>query len=204
MTKNWIIGESRKAHTTRDYVVLEHPETRRNLDDLLLTRFWPGIRETLEETGYDYMPQEAPRTDFELGPELTRSLHFMLLDGRRSFSRGRLKCSRAGWMLESEFFLGLHETNDRNVLFEILGNSGFAGNPPKLLIYKGTPHYFEVTFSHGRGASWGLHGEEEVDRRIREMIDVNTEMYELSSDGRLTAEDFAPFLTFAYQIYQAY
>lgn len=204
MRENWIMSESRKADATKDYAILENPETRLKLDDLLLTRFWPVIHGCLEETGYNYHPQESPRPEFTLGSELTRSVQFMLLDERRLYFRGRLKCSNMGWMLESEFFLGLREDNDRSVLFEILGNSRLAGNPPRLLVYKGSPHYFDIHFSHGRGAGWGLYGEEEIDRRIREMIDVNTQMYELSRSGRITTEDFAPFLTLAYPVYEAY
>lgn len=38
MKKNWLTGEAKKADTSRDYVFLENPATRKYLDDLLLKR----------------------------------------------------------------------------------------------------------------------------------------------------------------------
>lgn len=75
MRENWIVVESRKADGTRDYVILENPQTRRRLDDLLLNRFWPVIHDCLEQTGYDYHPQESPQPEFTRGlSSATRSI----------------------------------------------------------------------------------------------------------------------------------
>jgi hypothetical protein len=107
-------------------------------------------------------------------------------------------------MIESEFFLGLAKDNEPKVIFEILGNSRLAGNPPSLLIYKGVPEYFQITFRSGEGASWLGHDDEEVKTKLKQVIEVNTQLYELSKSGYLTENEFAEFMTLAYTIYEAY
>ena len=41
MKKNWLISEARKADVSKDYAILENPETRSYLDALLLNIFCP-------------------------------------------------------------------------------------------------------------------------------------------------------------------
>ncbi len=41
MKKNWLISEARKSDGCKDYAILENPETRSYLDNLLLNIFCP-------------------------------------------------------------------------------------------------------------------------------------------------------------------
>ena len=66
MEDNWIIDESKKADKSKGYIILENPETKSYLDDLLINRFWPVIRLKLNETNYIFSPQEKPKTEFKL------------------------------------------------------------------------------------------------------------------------------------------
>ncbi len=203
MKESWIIKEARKHGGNEDFVMLESPKTRKYLDDLLLKRFWPVIRENLDNSMYNYSPHDNPETEFRLSHKLSRTLVFMLFDGDRIISRGKLTCSVDDWMLGSEFFLSLPLDNDPNVVFEMLGNSRFSGNPPTLSIDKRYGVY-EITLQAGNGAGWGMYGENHIDDKIREAIDTNIDMYELIRDEYLTAENLGEFLTMAYKVYEAF
>jgi len=203
MKENWIVKEARKHKESEDTVILENPQIRKHLDDLLLNRFWPVIRESLHDSMYNYSPQDKPKTEFRLSHVLSRSLSFMLLDADRVFFRGKLTCSAEDWMLGSEFFLSLPLDTDPRVVFEILGNSRFSGNPPTLSIYKRYDSY-EITLQSGNGAGWGLYGENHIEDKIREAIDTNIDMYEFVMDEELTAGNLGEFLTMAYKVYEAF
>ncbi len=203
MKENWIIKEARKHKESEDTVILEKPKIRKYLDDLLLKRFWPVIKENLDDSMYNYSPQDNPKTEFRLSHVLSRSLTFMLFDGDRAFFRGKLSCSADHWMLGSEFFLSLRLDTDPRVVFEILGNSRFSGNPPTLSIYKDYGSY-EITLQSGNGASWGMYGEKHIDDKIKEAIDTNIDMYEFVIDEYLTADNLGEFLTMAYKGYEAF
>ena len=165
-----------KSRKSRDVVILERPDLKRYLNSLLIKRFWPVIHSSLQASGYAYFPESKPATEWEHSHVLTRSLTFMLSDGRYSFFRGTLSCSAEGWMLRREFFLLLSRENDLQGIIEILGNSRFAGCPPTLTVDRsldkhGTD-FFEIKFHAGNGAGWG-YGEEYVDEQIIKVIDVN-------------------------------
>jgi len=204
MRKNWLVSEVKKADISKDYVILENQETRSYLDGLLLNRFWPVIWSNLEGSGYNYYPQDAPKTEFEIEHILTRSLTFMLIDRDRAFFRGTLSCSMEHWMLKSEFFLSLSKVNDPQPIFEILGNSRLRGNPPELSVDKMSDSYYQITMHAGNGAGWGLYDEDTVEKRIREVIDTNIEMHEFVEEGILSPRDTGEFLTIAYKVYEAY
>ncbi len=106
-------------------------------------------------------------------------------------------------MLGNEFFLSLPLDTDPDVVFEILGNSRFSGNPPTLSIDKQYSAY-EITMQSGNGAGWGLYGENHIDDKIREAIDTNIEMYEFVMEEYLTAGNLGEFLTIAYNVYEAF
>jgi hypothetical protein len=203
MKENWIIREARKHEETKDTVTLENPKIRKYLDDLLLKRFWPVIKENLEDSMYNYSPLDNPETECEISHVLSRSLNFLLLDGDRVFFRGKLACSAEHWILSNNFFLSLPLDTDPHVVFEIIGNSRFSGNPPTLTIYKRYDS-FEITLQTGNGAGWGLYGENHIDEKIREAIDTNIDMYELVMDEELTAKNLGEFLTIAYKVYETF
>lgn len=204
MTKSWIIQESKKADKTKGIIILENPQEKHYLDEILINRFWPTIQLKLKNTHYNYEPKENPETDFELSYELTRSLIFMLFDERKAFFRGKLSCSTSSWMLESEFFMGLSGENNPLIIFEILGSSRFRGCPPNLMVYKASPEYFQITFHNGQGAGWGRYSDNQIDEIISKTIDINAKLYEFSKDGYIPEEKIGDFLLLAYQVYEAY
>ncbi|MFH0795898.1 MAG: hypothetical protein V2A65_02435 [Candidatus Omnitrophota bacterium] len=204
MAKDWIIQGCRKVDKTKDIIILEDPQKKHYLDEILINRFWPIIQIKLKNTNYNYAPKENPETDLELSYELTRSLTFMLFDGRKAFFRGKLSCSINSWMLESEFFMGLSKENNPLVIFEILGNSRFRGNPPDLMIYEDSPEYFQITFHNGQGAGWGRYDDKQIDEIISRTIDINTQLYEFSKDGYISEEKTGDFLSLACEVYEAY
>lgn len=207
MEKNWIMKEARKVNKSGDVVILEKPDVRSYLDGLLLKRFWPVIHDSLEAGGYAYFPEGNPETEFEQHKALTRSLTFMLFNERVAFFRGKLCCSREGWMLVREFYLSLSQENDPQVIIEMLGNSRFAGCPSTLSIDKVSnkkgADFYQITFHAGSGAGWG-YGEEYVDEQIKKIVDVNIRMYDFARDGIITSQQLGEFLTIAYEAYEAY
>lgn len=65
MQDNWILKESKKIDTISDVVILQNPEKKHCIDNILIKRFWPVINDSLEITGYYYSPKDTPETDFE-------------------------------------------------------------------------------------------------------------------------------------------
>ena len=90
MEQNWILKEAMKSRKSSNVVILEKPDVKRYLNGLLLKRFWPVIHSSLEASGYVYFQESNPKTKWEEGQTLTRSLTFMLSDGRCLFFRGNL------------------------------------------------------------------------------------------------------------------
>jgi len=204
MQNNWIVKESKKIDIISDVVILENPDRKNYIDNILIKRFWPVIKESLENTEYDYSP-DTPETDFEFSHELTRSLTFMLFYGQRAIFRGKLSCSITGWMLTSEFFLGLAQDTNPLTIFKILEDPCFRGMPPTLMIYKDMPFdYFQITFENGKGAGWGLYDDRYIYNRISEAINVNARLYDFSKNGYINDRRIEEFLSIAYQVYEAY
>ena len=204
MDDNWIISESGKADKSKGFLILENPETKKYLDELLIEKYWPIIRQKLIETDYNFQPIGVPETEFKLEYTHTRSLWFMLFDEMKAFFRGRLNCSLDSWFIESDYFLGLLKNNDPKIIFDILGNSRYRGNPPELKIYKDNDEYFQITFRVGSGESWTENSDQKIISRISEIIEVNTELYDFAIDGFITAEDVGEFLTLVNKVYEAY
>jgi len=203
--QNWIAEESIKIDTAKDVAILENPQKKQYIDNLLIKKFWPKIKCCLKATGYGYSPKNSPETDFELSFELTRSLTFMLFEGIRAIFRGKLSCSAAGWMLHSEFFMGLPQDTSPYVVFKILEDNRFRGLPPTLTINKDLPFdYFQITFENGSGAGWGLYDYAYIYSRINQAIDINARLYDFLMLNKLDEKRVEEFLLLAYQVYEAY
>ncbi len=204
MESKWAAGEAKKIENSRDIAILEKPDIKKELDDMLIKKYWPSIEESLKDTGHIYYPEGKSETDFELSHELTRSLTFMLLDYESAIFRGKLCLSSTGWILERELFLQLTDKTDPEVIFDIIGDSRFRGSPPTLEIHKDMPYIYQILFRSGSGAGWLLHGDETIYRKIDEVINVNARLYEFSIDGYILKEDVGQFLELACKAYEAF
>jgi len=203
--QDWILSEARKADPEKGCVILENPDEKKDLDILLLERFWPVILDNLKKSGYPFGPEGRPETEFELGYRHQRSLTFMLFDEGRAFFKGQLSCSKESWMICSEFFLSLPQETELEVLRDLLGNTRFAGYPPTLMVDKRRPEdFYQIIFHSGNGASWGLKDEDCVDARIKEVIEMNVKMYEDTLDGLISPQEVSAFLTSAFNVYETY
>lgn len=207
--RSWVLAEAEKADDDgKGIVILQNPDERKHLDELLLNEFWPAIRKRLEKSGYNYSP-DVPKTELELSYALERSLMFMMLNGARAFFRGTLRLTPERWMMESEYFLLLSRENDPQVVFDILSNSRFAGNPPRLMVGKSMltgseEDFYQITFNAGNGESWGLYDLSRVHDRVAKVIDANMELYNYAGAGYLSANQLGEFLAIAYKAYEAY
>jgi hypothetical protein len=204
MKETWVFNEAGKVKTDSDYVILENPAVRRKLDAMLLKTYWPQIQQYCEKTGYFLPVEKNKETESDLGIEYGRRLIFMLFDEQMPFFRGKLIVSLESWMLESEFFLGLPRETDPEIIFELLGNSRFVGNPPMLHIYKDHPHYFQITFHNGAGKSWFGTQPDELNEKIFHTIDVNISLHQLVEDNMINKDGIGEFISKAYQVYESY
>lgn len=206
---SWLLKEAEKmTDDGKGIVFLQNPDERKHLDDLLLNEFWPGIRNRLEKSGYNYSP-EVPKAELKLSYMLERSLMFMLLNGNRLFFRGTLSLTPEHWTMESEYFLLLSRENDPQVVFDILSNSRFVGNPPTLMVGKSMltgseEDFYQIDFNASNGESWGLYDLSRVHDRVAKVIDANVELYNYASAGFLSVDQLGEFLTIAYKAYEAY
>ncbi len=210
---HWILQEAHKEDPTKDRVVLENPQVRRQLDELLLNKYHPFIKKALDRTEYPYSSVDEIKIESKfIGPEFSRALTFMIFDHfRYSFFRGAISCSKSGFFLENEFFLGLPRDTEPSFLFRILSDERFAGNPPTLDIQESTifPEwntYFHITLSSGRGFEFGSYSlYSTAFGHIEAAIQDSIGMYEQSMiDGFSTVQDVEDFLEIAYRSFEAY
>ena len=204
MGSNWVITESEKIKDDKDVVILEKPDIKKELDDMLIKKYWPAIEISLKETGYIYSPDGKSKTEFEFSYELTRSLTFMLFDYENAIFKGKLSLSPTSWMLERESFLQLTDKTDSEVIFDIIGDPRFRGVPPTLEIYKDMPFIYQIHFQGGSGADWLTHSDEIIHRKINEVINLGVQLYEFTIDGYVIKKDVNEFLQLACKIYDAH
>jgi hypothetical protein len=204
MAKNWLKEAIKNVDINDDIAILENPEVTRYLDGLMIDTYWPTILQSLKNNGYIYSPEDNPKIELELSYKLSRALTFMLLDEQFLFYRGSLICTREHWILHNETYLFLSSECDPKVVFEILGNSRFVGNPPSLSISKRHGHFYEIKLNAGKGASWGYYDDNRITKEIQKAIEVSTAMQDFTLDGIITATSIGEFLTMAYEVYEAY
>ena len=179
----------------------------------LMSKYHPFIKKELDRTGYPYSSvDEIPIESKFMGPEYSRALTFMIFDHvRYPFSRGAISCSKTGFFLEKEFFLGLPKDTDPSFLFKILGDEKLTGNPPTLDIqesklYPEWNSYFHIRLHSGTGFEFGIYTLHSaalgnVEAAIRDSV----EMYEHSMiDGFSTIEEVEEFMEIAYRCFEAY
>jgi hypothetical protein len=210
---SWLQEQAKKADPKHDRAILENPDAVRELDALLMHTYEPYIREELAKTGYVEAPATGERwiESKWLGPELSRALTFMLFDHMSyPFFRGVFSCTRRGFFMERECFLGFPRETDPALLFRILGEESFRGNPPELTITQSLIHpewnvYFQIKLSAGSGLEtgpWTLH--EGAKTIIKQVIEDSVEMYETSMvDSFSTMQDLEDLLRAARHSYES-
>ena len=204
MKTNWIIAEAEKADHSKDYVILQNPLQKDFIDNILL-ELWDGFKGRLDDLEYNSFPVDNVKIMMSESYEFTRYFEFMLFDDDKAFFRGTLSCSKEGWMIKSENFISLSIKNDPKLIFEILGNSRFTGNPPTLMIDKQHQRdYYQITFDHEYGAGWGLKNKKQALKEIFKVIDVSVRMHELTKEGFISNKTLGEFISIAYDIYEAY
>ena len=204
MKQNWIIKEAKKANLLNDYVILENPLEKDFIDNILL-ELWNGFKEKLENLEYESLPEDNVEIMMIESYEYSRYFQFMLIDEDKVFFIGTLSCSKEGWMIKFKNFISLSKQNDYKVIFEILGNSRFIGNPPTLMINKEyKSDYYQITFDHGYGEGWGTKNKKQALNEIFKVIDVSVKMHELTKDGCISNKTLGEFISIAYDIYESY
>jgi hypothetical protein len=210
---SWLDEEVKKADPRHDRATLENPDAVRELDALLVDTYEPYIRGELARTGYPNAPPAGERwiESKWIGPEFSRALAFMLFDHLSyPFFRGAFSCSRRGFFMERECFLGFPREADPLLLFRILSEDSFRGNPPELTIAPSPIHpewdvYFQVKLSAGTGLEtgpWTLH--EGAKTIIKQAIEDSVEMYEISMvDAFSTVQDLEKLLRAARRSYES-
>jgi hypothetical protein len=210
---SWLDEEAGKADPRHDRVILENPGTVRELDALLVGTYEPYIRAELARTGYSGAPPIGEKwiESKWMGPELSRALTFMLFDHLSfPFFRGTFSCTRQGFFLERECFLGFPRETDPSLLFQILSEDSFRGNPPELTIAPSPIHpewdvYFQITLSAGTGLQtgpWTLH--EAAKTIINQVIEDSVEMYETAMvDNFSTVQDLEDLLRVTRRSYES-
>ena len=210
---NWIVEAAQSADPGKDRVILENPATIRELDELLIRKYYPPIRRALQETGYPYSSIDDNQIPLESrwnGPELGRCLIFMIFDELGgAVLRGSLTRSRTGFMFGREFFLGLPATTEPAFLFRIMAEEAFAGMMPSLTIQPSVLHperdtWYCIKLESGSGFSsgpWML--DQAAIGNIEQTIRTSVAMYESTIDGFQTMADVQEFIELARLCFEA-
>ena len=211
---NWITEEAQRADPRKDRVVLEDPAAVKELDELLIEKYYPPIRRALQDTGYTYSSIDDDaipiRSASGGGSQLERCLTFMLFDELGgAILRGWITRSRAGYMFGREFFLGLPSTTEPSFLFRIMAEEAFAGMMPSLTIETLGTHperdtYYCIKLESAAGilgGPWTL--DQAAIGNVEQTIRTSIEMYESTIDGFETMADVEKFIELARTCFEA-
>ena len=117
---NWIIKEAQNADSRKDRIILENPESREELDNLLMEKFYPAIIQALKETDLPYNPINEEDIHIDSvwdGPRLGRNLLFFLYDhAHYPVLRGDITVSKTGYMFKRTFSPGLPRETEPDFL----------------------------------------------------------------------------------------
>ena len=209
---SWIEEEARLADPRKNRVILENPVAVKELDDVLMGRYYPPIKRALRETGYPFssvddgrLPLESRSSPFGLG----RCLTFTLFDDfGRLILRGKVTRSFEGFLFDREFFLGLPRSTEPSFLFRIIADEAFAGMIPPLTVHPSEidPEwntYYSITLEKGagiEGRQWAL--DQAAIGNIEETITTSVEMYESTIDGFETMADVEAFIALARRCFE--
>lgn len=212
--KNWIFNEIEKSDQENDLIILENPIHKSIIDSVILDNLWPYIKKMLEKSGYIYYPDQDIELITNIGKNLERKLTFSMFDNGLVFFKGNLICGKHAWFLTSNFFLCLLKENNSELIHELIGNSRFTGNPPTLIINKINRRiYYQINFHNGCGLEfpfeiekliWNTYAYQELKTKLKETIETNIKMYEMTKTGMLNKDNLSEFITLAYNVYEAY
>ena len=174
-------------------VFLMNPADRERLDDMIMSRFWPRVSASISGTGLSVMPSrggERRQDIYDKHAEYAaRELMFCLQDPQRPvasvnhapwFFRGYIKCSVAGCMLSSDFYIYLPNSCGFKRILGLLSNPAFVGCPPEMSYGRGCqgPDHVTISFHHGSGAGWLLDSPEAASDRFEAMLRDNVRIIE--------------------------
>lgn len=210
---NWIVEAAQTADPRKDRVILENPAAIKELDELLIEKFYPPVRRALQETGYPYSSIDdgaIPIRSEPKGSALERRLTFMLFDELGgAILRGWLSRSRTGFMFGREFFLGLPATTEPSFLFRIMAEEAFSGMMPSLTIEPSVIHperdtYYCIKLESAAGISggpWTL--DQAAIGDSEQTIRTSVAMYESTIDGFATMAEVEEFIELARECFEA-
>jgi hypothetical protein len=212
--ENWIMKEIRKLDPQKDRIILENPESRKYLDDLLMEKIYPAIARILDETTLPYEPSAIDASCINSacqGSDLGRSLPFFLYDHLQyPILRGEIIVSRTGYLFNRSFSLGLPRNTKPEYLFKILSDPRFQGTSPVLNIFESKIRpewniYYHIIIETGSGYTFGPFSlYNTAIHLIEETVKASIEMYELSMIELFsTMEDVERFLHIAARCFES-
>jgi hypothetical protein len=204
VSMNWLQQEASKADPSKDIAIIENPETRNHLDEMLTNIFIPKIWDILDATGYCVEP-EKPAISTELSYALTRKVRFLLFDYLQyPFLIGDFSVKEEGWMFMRTFSLGLSKSTKPEILLSLIQDERFVGMPPTIHVEEPCIHpdwdsYYIVTFEAGSGSSLGSKPLEDYAISIvQNVVAVSQEMVNMAMNDKLsTKADVKKFLKVA-------
>ncbi len=181
-------------------VFLLNPASLKVVDELIKRYFWPAMEKGVKGTGLEVSREAVNYIETVNAKYVTRSLTFVLEDPQRSLSnlshgeippwycRGNIKASLLNYMLSFDFLIYLPISFSIEKIIRLIGDDKFAGLPPKLTIGeypRGNPS-FDIAFSSGRGAGFGLQNYAEAasstENRVRHNAKITKCVDELYKD----------------------
>lgn len=201
---NWLQQEASKADPSKDIAIIENPETRNHLDEMLTSLFIPKIWDILHATGYSVVP-EKPEISTELSYALERKVRFLLFDYLQyPFLIGDFSVKEDSWMFMRTFSLGLSKHTDSEILLSLIQDERFAGMPPTIHVEESSLYpdwdiHYIVTFKAGSGTSWGSKAiEAHAITTVQNVVAVSQEMVNIAMNDKLsTKADVKKFLKVA-------
>ena len=156
---------------------LTNPEENTAIDQRIIEEIWPGAVAALRENQITtwHSPDKSLMESIisARGQFTTKELVFLLDDPDRPMGPGstkpwycriKIRCSSLNYMISSDFIVSVPTTFSTAKLFKLVKEPLMQGNPPSLSYSDGhsNEETFDITFTGGHGAGWGLHSSEQA------------------------------------------
>lgn len=197
--ENEAFGDSRT-------LCLANPAEKEEIDERIIEEIWPGAVAALRESAITtwIVPGQTLNETIKdaHGQYTTRTLTFLLEDPDRPigpecmkpwFCRIVIRCSALDYMVSSDFTASFPATFSTAKLFRLIKEPLMQGNPPSLSFSDSSwkEQTFDIEFTGGAGAGWGLHSPETAKDKLftttQNNLAIINAMYDLEKDYTSTA-----------------
>jgi len=205
MKNEWAIKEIKNIEEYSDYLVLENPDSKNEIDNYLKNDIFPSVAKYVKKN-HTYPFEPEVKKDIhcitEAAPFLQRSMCISFWTPPIIFYQCKICCGNNFYFINNKSFVFLEPSTEPSFIFRILGDDKFIGMPPSLensQMEHGKMLYLNFESGYGKGFRDKNTIVDEAVKAINAGIEIETTVCEGLPNIGVVEE----FLAAAYKIYSA-